>query len=155
MKSRWHLILLSILAVIIIGLFLPVYSDVNLLTPTTLARHRIGHLGLELMRYADEHDGNFPGQLSDLQTNQLPDSDEIRQFRDSVSKVPRPWLYFAGHKVSDPPQTILAAAPLPTDDEKRGIWSVAQRRVIWTVAGRTDAILESEFQQRSRPSGNQ
>jgi hypothetical protein len=147
MKIFWKL-LLAVAVVITIGILLPIYSNVNQFTPTTLTEHRIWHLGSELWRYADDHGGNFPPQLSDLQADQLPDSDEILQFRDPTSKTAKPWLYFAGHSINDSPETIIAAAPVTTGNEKRGIWSVVQRRVIWTAARRTEAILDSEFQER-------
>ncbi len=161
-------LLLAIGLVAAIGIFLPVYSNVNQLTPTTLASQKIGQLGVQLMVFADDHGGNFPRQLSEL-FEDAPK--EIHVFRDPKSKKSQDWLYFPGHKLSDPPSVIIAACPVTTDNQNKGFGQCIRKGLFgpWLVQPfpflnqsssndlkikeTNDAQRCTQFAQRPSPSG--
>jgi len=96
-------------------------------------------VGMEM--YAMDNDGKYPPDLRVLETQgYIPSYDRLR-YTESKGKVKHDWIYLDGYSNTDPPSTILIAAPIPTTDGKR---------VVSFLDGSARPMREAQFQSEIR-----
>ena len=115
---------------------LPIFSTVSHRSPEIAQLSNLKQLAVALRASAEEHDGRFPAQISELPPDSVPAY--ARQFRDPTTKQAHDWLYYPGRTLNDLPGTVLAASPATVYKRKRIVTSID------TVTTITD---ESEFQK--------
>ena len=76
-------------------------------------------LGRALKLHADEHDGQFPPSISDIEWRQTLPGLKWDGLPAAASRFHHPetgrvseWLYYQGKTEADPPETILVASPV-------------------------------------------
>ncbi len=103
-------------------------------------------LGTALKLHADEHGGKYPSSIAEINWRQdlpgmkwagLPAA--VSQFHDPASGALMKWNYYPGHTDADPPQTILAASPVPVGPDK-------DQRLVLRLNGTAEAIDDATFQ---------
>jgi hypothetical protein len=117
--------------------------------PADSATDELAHLkmlGTALKLHAEEHGGKFPPSIADIDWRQnLPGMQwaglpaAVSRFHDPASGVLMKWSYYPGHTDSDPPQTILAASPVPVGADN-------DKRLVARVNGTAEAIDEATFE---------
>ena len=102
-------------------------------------------LGRALKLHADEHDGKFPPSIAEINWRQnLPGMDwaglpaAVSRFHHPETGKVSDWLYYPGHTENDPPETILAASPVP-------LGKAHDRRMVVRVNGVAEVIAEADF----------
>ena len=119
-------------------------------TPITATRElaNLKTLGQALRLHAEEHDGKFPKDVGGIEWRQdLPGLERaglpaaVGMFHDPATGRPHPWTYYQGHALSDPPDTILAAAPFPVGKKK-------DRRLIVRLNNVAEIVDEAGFQKQ-------
>jgi hypothetical protein len=103
-------------------------------------------LGTALKLHAEEHGGKFPPTIADIDWRQnLPGMEwaglpaAVSRFHDPATGMLMKWSYYPGHLDTDPPQTILAASPVPVGPDKN-------QRLVARLNGTAEAIDEATFQ---------
>jgi hypothetical protein len=103
-------------------------------------------LNTALKLHADEHGGKFPPTISDIDWRQnLPGMQwaglpaAVSRFHDASTGLLMKWSYYPGHTEADPPQTILAASPVPVGAGK-------DQRLVARLNGTAEAIDEATFE---------
>ena len=103
-------------------------------------------LSTALNLHAAEHGGKFPPSIADIDWRQnLPGMQwaglpaAVSQFHDPATGSLMKWSYYPGHTDADPPQTILAASPVPVGADK-------DQRLVARINGTAEAIDEATFQ---------
>ncbi len=103
-------------------------------------------LGTALKLHAEEHGGKFPPAIADIDWRQnLPGMQwaglpaAVSRFHDPATGTLMKWNYYPGHTEADPPQTIVAASPIPLSDDKN-------KRLVARLDGTAEAIDEATFQ---------
>jgi hypothetical protein len=103
-------------------------------------------LGTALKLHAEEHGGKFPPTVADIDWRQnLPGMQwaglpaAVSRFHDPATGSLMKWSYYPGHADTDPPQTILAASPVPVGADK-------SQRLVARVSGAAEAIDEATYQ---------
>ncbi len=118
--------------------------------PVTAARElaKLQTLGRALRSHAEEHDGKFPGAISGIEWRQnLPGLEraglpaEVSQFHDPETGRAHAWRYYPGRTLSDPPETILVAAPFPVGEHK-------DQRLVVRLNAVAEMVAEGEFQRQ-------
>ena len=141
----WSLgLLAAVVLLLFVGIVFPVFNG-NRLSPGTKVRRQIGLVWLALHLYAGDNEDKLPAKLSDLCPTYLPPGGD--QLRDPQTGKQTDWLYYPGHTLHDPVDTILVASPFPVI-ERTGFFMHAKYRVITTVNTSTGFIPEAEFQRR-------
>ena len=81
-------------------------------------------LGRALTLHAEEHDGRFPPSIADIEWRQSLPGMKWDGLPAAASRFHHPdtgriseWLYYPGKTETDPPDTILAAAPVAVGPE--------------------------------------
>ena len=120
--------------------------------PTEKLATELAHLtllGHALLLDAAEHDGNFPPAISEIHWRQNTTGMDWNGMPAAVSRFHHPdsgriseWTYYPGKTEADPPETILAASPVPVGPRK-------DQRLIVCVNGVAEAIPEGEFERRA------
>ena len=105
-------------------------------------------LGRALKLHADEHEGKFPAAISEIQWRQnMPGMDwaglpaAVSRFHNPETGTVSDWLYYPGHTENDPPETILAAAPV-------ALGRARDRRMVVRANSVAEIIEEGDFQRQ-------
>lgn len=143
-------VLAVLLVAILVALVLKVPAWRRIQSPVTPTRElaNLKTLGLALRLHAEEHGGKFPDSVAGIEWRQnIPGLERdglpaaVSQFHDPGTGREYKWMYYSGHTLSDPPETILAAAPFPIGKKK-------DRRLIVHLTAVAESVEESEFQKR-------
>lgn len=119
-------------------------------TPITATRElaNIQKLGEALRLHAEEHGGKFPKDVGGIEWRQdLPALERaglpaaVGMFHDPATGSQHRWTYYQGHTLSDPPDTILVAAPFPIGKKK-------DRRLIVRLNNVAEIVDEADFQKQ-------
>lgn len=104
-------------------------------------------LGHALRLHAEEHDGRFPPAISEIHWRQSMPGMEWNGLPAAVSRFHHPadghpleWLYYPGKTEADPPETILAASPVP-------LGTAREQRLVVRASGVAEIIPEADFQR--------
>jgi hypothetical protein len=104
-------------------------------------------LDTALKLHAEEHGGKFPPSIGDIDWRQnLPGMNwaglpaAVSQFHDPATGALMKWDYYPGHTDADPPQTILAASPVPVGGGGK------DQRLVARLDGTAEAIDEATFE---------
>ena len=143
------LVALLVTAGIMAALIIPAWKRQE--TPITATRElaNLKTLGQALRLHAEEHDGKFPKDVGGIEWRQdLPALERaglpaaVSMFHDPTTGRQHPWTYYQGHTLSDPPDTILAAAPFPVGKKK-------DRRLIVRLNDVAEIVDEAGFQKQA------
>ena len=99
-----------------------------------------GAVGRELVRYADDHEGRFPRNLSDLSIGDF--SPESWRFRDPTTKQEIAWIYYGGYMQAtaltdeERKETVILASPHMV---------CAHKRIVVYADGSSDFLEEDKF----------
>lgn len=141
LKSKWLPIFAGAAGLCLLSVvFMRMFFSVAHRSPETIQLSNLKRLVVALRASAEEHDGRFPTQISELPLDRVPAV--VRQFRDPVTGQLRDWLYYPGRTLNDPPEAILLASPTAVS---RG------RRLVACLDTVTTITSESEFQRLSVP----
>ena len=143
-------ILAALLAAAAVLLLLVVPSWRKVESPVTATRElaHLKTLGLALRLHAEEHDGRFPGSIAGIEWRQnLPGLQRdglpaaVSQFHDPATGREHRWTYYQGHTLTDPPETIVAAAPF-------ALGKARDRRLVVRLNTVAEIINEADFQKQ-------
>ena len=133
--------------VALLVLLVPTWKRIE--TPITSTRElaNLQTLGRALRLHAEEHDGKFPGSVGGIEWRQnLPGLERpglpaaVGQFHDPGTGREHRWMYYPGHTLADPLETILVAAPFPIGKGK-------DRRLVVRLNSVAEIMPESDFQK--------
>lgn len=140
-------VLLAVVGVLLL-LVAPSWHKVD--SPVTATRElaNLKTLGLALRVHAEEHDGKFPASIAGIEWRQnLPGLQRdglpaaVSQFHDPGTGREHRWTYYQGHALTDPPETILAAAPF-------ALGKARDRRLVVRLSAVAEIINEADFQKQ-------
>lgn len=113
--------------------------------PRAVELARLKMLGRALRLHAAEHEGKFPPAIAEIHWRQNMPGMNWSGLPASVSRFHNPetgkvsdWLYYAGHTENDPPDTLLAAAPV-------ALGKVRDRRMVLRVNGVAEIVADADF----------
>ena len=126
-------------------------ADDNRLS-TQLAHLKL--LGRALKLHADEHDGQFPKSIADIEWRQAQPGMDWAGLPAAASRFHHPdtgrvseWLYYPGKTEGDhPPETILAASPV-------AIGPGGGKRLVVRLNNVAEVIPEEDFQKQTGGQG--
>lgn len=102
-------------------------------------------LGRALRLHAEEHEGKYPPAISEIHWRQgllgmnwdgMPAA--VSRFHRLADGRPLEWLYYPGKTEADPPETILAASPVP-------VGARLDQRLVVRASGVAEVISEADF----------
>ncbi len=156
-KGAWRntLLLIALLAVLVAGFLLKKPTPKRgAVTPAgqtgsgTGELARLKMLGHALKLHADEHEGNFPASIADIQWRQKQPGMDWPGLPAAASRFHQPgngrlmdWLYYPGHTESDPGDTILAASPVAVGPQ-------GDKRLVVRLNSVAEVIPEADFQRQ-------
>ena len=136
-ETPWIRLLVVIGSMIFIGLVIyPLFTASRSPAPAHVEENHLKGVSILLQDYAREHNGNFPAKLSDISVP--PGLSEMIHFHDPATKKEADWIYYPGHKESDPDDTVLAASPEFDDNG-------AKMRLVTYITAVTKTIKASDF----------
>ena len=147
-RSTLLKIVSSIIGIVTLLYFLlPRYIYITPWGPIAVQLSRIKALGLVLDFYAETHNGKFPDKLADLagqisnDTSSVTFDPDLLYFYDPETHKPSDWIYFPGHILREPADTILAASPVM-------VWANRQIRLVLRFGTDCEIANESDFQEQ-------
>ena len=105
-------------------------------------------LGLALHLHAADHEGRYPATIADIEWRQGRPGLEASGLPAVASRYhadngrAMDWLYYPGHTISDPAETILVASPVPSG-------AVGGPRLILRLSNAAELLPEAEFQRQT------
>ena len=141
-KRGWSVIACIGFLSIAAGIFIPCSTGVSITnSPQYDEMSDLRRVGVAMEQYAIDHDGRFPGRLSELIGDYLSPGFHLDKFYDYATQQAQDWIYFPGHKAGGDPKSVLAACPVPL--EQKG------RRVRFVLYGNltTGIVPEAEFRE--------
>jgi hypothetical protein len=135
---------LAVVVLLVISLLAGLPTVSNIKSPATKQCQMVMQIRMNLLMYADDHEGKLPARLFDLSPTYL--QGDQWQFRDPDTRKMSEWIYYPGHTMHDPPDTILAASPVPVIEE---VWPYRhiRYRVITTIGTSYRLVREADFQR--------
>jgi hypothetical protein len=113
--------------------------------------NRLKEVAMSCRRYAEEHQGSFPANLSDLVPKYLPD-DKTWLYITSKGRERKPWHYAAGLSDKSPEDFFLLWSPVAI---RGGTKFPSGRRLCARLDTRCGILREEDFSAEMKRQGRE